>query len=107
MSSPHDRVHDLTRPTIPVRYLLDVLDRTKPAAAVRARAIDAAGMSARALRSPRMRLSIAQWERIHEVLIEANDDELFGWFARPVPAGAFATLVRSLTGCAAVAACCE
>ena len=43
-------------------------------------------------------------QRVHAALSRALDDELFGYFARPVPRGTFATLVRLLTGCADVRA---
>src|SRR5258708_5548000 len=92
-----------TRPTIPVRYLAEVLDRCRPSEETVARVFEAGAIPHGALRSRRMRLSIAQWARVHEVLTRDNDDELFGFFSRPVPRGAFATLLRSLTGCVDIA----
>jgi AraC-like DNA-binding protein len=51
-----------------------------------------------------MRVSIDQVERFHVALVRATNDELFGFFASPVPRGAYAVAVRLLTGCADVTA---
>jgi AraC-like DNA-binding protein len=99
------RIPAATRPTIPIRYLIEVIDRARPSAGARRRVLAAVAVSPSALESPRMRLSIAQWERFHASLSKALDDETFGFLARPVPVGAYATLVRLLTGCVDVGSC--
>jgi AraC-like DNA-binding protein len=94
-----------TRPTIPMRYVVDVIERSRPRKTTIARALEAAAFSERALASRRMRISAAQWERFFAVLRRDRDDELFGYFTRPVPSGAFATLLRLLTTYADLASC--
>lgn len=93
---------DLVRPTIPIAYVVEIAKRC-PARAI-VRALGAAGVPPRVLRVPRFRLSIAQYVRFHGALSRELDDEMFGFFARPVPRGAYATLVRMLTGSANVGA---
>src|SRR4051794_20485748 len=95
----------LVRPTIPIAYVADVAQRCGARAAV-SRALADAAIAPGAL-SSRLRISIAQLERFHASLSRALDDELFGYFARPVPRGSYATLVRLLTGCADVTAVLE
>jgi AraC-like DNA-binding protein len=77
--------------------------RHRPPRAI-ARALAEASIPPRAMASRRARISIAQFERFHAALTRARDDELFGYFARPVPRGAYATLVHLLTGSADVSA---
>ena len=87
---------DLVRPTIPIAYVVDIARRC-PSRAI-SRALAASSISSHALRAPRVRISIAQYLRFHTVLSRDIDDEMFGYFARPVPRGAFATMLRMLTG---------
>jgi AraC-like DNA-binding protein len=87
---------DLVRPTIPIAYLADMTTGAR-AGAIR-KALGAASLPKRALSSRRMRVSITQFERFYTTLVRARDDELFGFLARPVPRGAYAMLVRLLTG---------
>jgi len=96
---------DLVRPTIPIGYVVEIASRC-PSRAI-ARALAACSVAPRTLRAPRFRLSIAQFVRFHTALSRELDDEMFGYFPRPVPRGAYATLVRMLTGSADVRAMLE
>src|SRR5438105_15081269 len=86
------------RPTIPIAYLVDIATRCRTHRREIARALAASSLAPNALSSRRLRVSIAQFDRFHATLSRALDDEVFGFFARPVPRGAYATLVRLLTG---------
>ncbi len=94
---------EVVRPTIPTVYLADIARRCRTPAAI-GRALAVAGLPPAALRSPRLRVSIAQFERFHTALVRDRDDELMAFFARPVPRGAYATAVQLLCGCADVGA---
>jgi AraC-like DNA-binding protein len=93
----------LVRPTIPAAYLADIARRCRAPGAIRG-ALAAAGLAPRSLASPRLRVSIAQFERFHTALVRARDDELMGCFARPVPRGGYATVVQLMCGAPDVAA---
>jgi AraC-like DNA-binding protein len=96
MSSARSEVA-LVRPTIPIRYLAEISDRSRaPARSVRA-ALAAAALPRSALGVPQLRVSVLQVKAFHEVLRRETGDELFGYFERPVPVGAYATLLRLLT----------
>jgi AraC-like DNA-binding protein len=86
----------LVAPTIPIVYLREMSRFASP------RAVARAGVSRATLAAPRMRASIVQVERFCLALVRETGDELFGFFARPVPRGAYAVLVRLLAGCADV-----
>lgn len=86
----------LVAPTIPIVYLREMSRFAS------ARAVSRGGLPAAMLNAPRMRASIVQVERFYLSLVRETQDELFGFFARPVPRGAYAVLVRLLTGCADV-----
>src|SRR5687767_10558648 len=88
----------LFRPTIPLRYLAEMAARSGASRVVIARALERASLPADALDAPRLRASVVQLERYYLALRRAIDDELFGFFARKVPPGAYATLVPLLTG---------
>src|SRR4029079_17007624 len=60
-------------------------------------AIPRAALPRPALRMPRLRVTGVQVRSFYEVLRKRTGDELFGFFARPVPVGAYATLGRLLT----------
>src|SRR5687768_12292374 len=92
MSSPADV------PTIPIRYLREMLERGRLRRAVVGRVLAEASLSPAILREPRFRVSPAQLERFHRALVRAGGDELFGYLERPVPPGAYATLLGLLTG---------
>jgi AraC-like DNA-binding protein len=85
-------------PTVPIRYLAELADRSGPRSRGVAGAIAAAGLSREALRRPRLRVTVLQVKAFYEALRRANDDELFGFFERPVPVGAYASLLWLLTG---------
>jgi AraC-like DNA-binding protein len=80
--------------TVPIRYLAEIAERSGGAGA----AIAAAGLSDDALRRPRLRVTSAQVKAFYEVLRREKDDELFGFFERPVPVGAYASMLWLLTG---------
>jgi AraC-like DNA-binding protein len=84
--------------TVPIRYLAEIADRSGPRSRGVAGAIAAAGLSRDALRRPRLRVTVAQVKAFYEALRRATDDELFGYFERPVPVGAYASLLWLLTG---------
>jgi AraC-like DNA-binding protein len=100
------REEAVLRPTIPIRYLAEMAARARPRSAV-TRALGMAELPHGALVLPRFRASIAQIDTFYRVLARGIDDELFGYFARKVPPGAYATLVRLLTGTTHVAATLE
>jgi AraC-like DNA-binding protein len=52
---------------------------------------------------PQLRLSALQYARLYDVFRRAIDDEVFGFFQRKVPVGAYATLLELLTRCSTVA----
>jgi len=89
----------LVRPTIPIAYVADIVARCRATPRAIAGALAAGDIPARALASRRMRVSIVQLERFHAALGRAGDDEVFGFFARPVPRGSFATLLALLVDC--------
>ena len=89
----------LDRPTIPIRYLAEMAARSGASRAQVSRALAQAGLPNDALRWPRLRVSVLHLERYYSVLRRQMDDEAFGFFERKVPPGAYATLVRLLTGC--------
>src|SRR5260221_7475854 len=88
----------VVRPTIPIVYLADIARRCKAHPDDVTRALAASSIPPNALSSRRLRVSIAQFDRFHAALSRALDDELFGYFARTVPRGAYSTLLRLLTG---------
>lgn len=90
----------IVRPTIPVRYLIEMGARSGASAPNIAAALAESGLPGGALRMRRLRISIAQFETFYDVLRRRIGDELFGYSERPVPPGSYATLVRLLTGCA-------
>src|SRR4051794_17232349 len=95
------------RPTIPIAYLVDIARRCRAHPRELARALAASAIVPDALGSRHLRVSIAQFERFYAALGRELDDELFGYFARPVPRGAYATLLRLLTGSSDVHAALE
>jgi AraC-like DNA-binding protein len=91
-------VAPLVRPTIPIRYLTELVRRSAATAAAISRAAAAGSIPRAALGLPRLRVSVLQLERFYAALRRETQDELFGYFARPVPPGSYATLARLLTG---------
>jgi AraC-like DNA-binding protein len=87
----------LVAPTIPIAYLLEMAHAAPPRRV--AAALLEAGLPKGALGAPRMRSSIVQCERFYRSLVRASGDELFGFFERPVPRGAYGVLVRLMAGC--------
>src|SRR5262245_10898524 len=89
--------HDLyfVRPTIPARYLAELLARTGLDAR---RTLAAAGIPGDAWAVPRFRASVEQFERLYSVARRAAGDELFGYLAQPVPPGTYALAMRLATG---------
>lgn len=73
------------RPTIPARYVEEILARTPDRERILARAAIPAGA----------RISVEQFERLHRELRRAGD-EMFGYLASPVPSGAYAALMHLL-----------
>jgi AraC-like DNA-binding protein len=95
----------LARPTIPVRYLAEMVARSGLGARERRGALAAAGLPEDALELGGLRASLLQFERFYAYLRGACDDELFGYLARPVPPGAYVTLLHMLSRTRDVAAC--
>jgi AraC-like DNA-binding protein len=86
----------LARPTIPVPYLAEMAAHAERRAV--ARALADARLPKGVLRHARARVTIPQLEAYHRSLRRGMNDELFGYFERPVPVGAFAVLLRLLAG---------
>jgi AraC-like DNA-binding protein len=85
--------------TIPVRYLSEMLARAGMMGE-RARAILLqADLPEEILEVPQFRCSVLQYARLYHVLRRSLDDEVFGFFRRPVPVGAYATLLSLLSRC--------
>ncbi len=82
------------RPTIPARYLAELLART---GLDRARTLAAAGLPANATALRKFRVSVEQFERLYTVACKACDDEMFGLFASRVPRGTYAVAIRMAT----------
>jgi AraC-like DNA-binding protein len=93
----------VVRPTIPARYLADVLARARLGERREAQLLRESGLPPRAHALPRFRISVEQFERVYRVVRKACDDEMFGFFERPVPPGAYAVLLRSAIRCGTVA----
>jgi AraC-like DNA-binding protein len=92
----------VTLQTIPVRYAAEMLRRPAlPADRVRALLAEAA-LPEEMLEVPQFRLSVVQFARLYEVARRATGDELFGFFRRAVPIGAYATLIALLTRCSTI-----
>jgi len=88
----------LVRPTIPIPYVAEIVQRCRDHARAVSDALAAASLAREALASPKLRISIVHFARFHDALVRALDDELVGYFARPVPRGAYATLLQLLAG---------
>jgi AraC-like DNA-binding protein len=87
----------LVRPTIPARYLAELLERSGvdvPSA------LKAAGLPPGAHVLPRFRASAEQVVRLYSVVRRMCGDELFGFMRRTVPPGTYAVAMRFATGCA-------
>jgi AraC-like DNA-binding protein len=88
--------------TIPVRYAAEMLHRPAlPPDRVRAVLAETA-LPEEMLEVPQFRLSVVQFARLYDVVRRAIQDELFGFFRRPVPIGAYATLIALITRCSTV-----
>jgi AraC-like DNA-binding protein len=85
-------------PTVPVEYLDDMLDRSRASSEIRAACLRAAGIDPALARSPRLRLTSERFVAAYTTLRAAIADELFGFFARPIPIGSYATLARLVVG---------
>jgi AraC-like DNA-binding protein len=96
---------ELVRPTIPMRYLAEMTDPRRVPARAAKRALVAAALPSDAIRHPRLRTSVVRFERFFTALRREARDECFGVFARPVPPGSYAVLVRMLVGAVDVASC--
>jgi AraC-like DNA-binding protein len=92
------------RATIPIQYLIEMAARCRAPAATVRRALASAGLPHAALSRRRLRVSPAQFEGFYESMRRARDDELFGYLVRPVPPGAYATLVQLMASAADVSA---
>lgn len=92
------------RATIPVQFLAEMAARSGASRNTVRAALASAAMPPGALARPRLRVSVGQFERYYDNLRRALNDELFGFFARPVPRGAYATLVQLMACAADVAA---
>jgi hypothetical protein len=79
------------RPTIPARYLAELLART---GLDRVRTLSAAGLPANATALRKFRASVEQFERLYTVACRACDDEMCGLFAHRVPRGTYAVAIR-------------
>src|SRR5437899_716385 len=83
------------RPTIPSRYLAELLVSSGVDDNA---ALAAAGIPIGAHRLPRFRASAEQVFRLYSVVRRACDDELFGFLRRKVPPGMYALAMRLSTG---------
>jgi AraC-like DNA-binding protein len=90
MSSP-----SVVRPTIPARYLVELLAHTGVDAAA---LLASAGLPPKASIRDRFRASVEQFERLYALTMRVGDDELFGFFEQKVPRGAYAATLRLATG---------
>src|SRR5687767_3366276 len=92
----------VTLQTIPVRYAAEMLRRTDlPPDRIRA-LLGEAALPEEMLEVSQFRLSVVQFARLYGVVRRAIQDELFGFFRRPVPIGAYATLIALLARCSNV-----
>src|SRR5688572_4118699 len=91
-------------PTIPARFVEELLGRVDLSPEARAACLAEAGIPEDALSNPRFRSSAAQFSSLYLAARRAGQDELFGYFERKVPPGSYASLVRILTRCSDVAA---
>lgn len=91
--------------TIPVRYAREMLVRTGLSATDRTALLTRAGLAPDVVRRRRFRLSARQFDRLYREVVRTTDDECFGYLARPVPSGAYLTMVRQLTRFDDVADC--
>jgi AraC-like DNA-binding protein len=95
--------HELSLPTIPVRYLAEMCARSGATQSAIARALGEASLPPSALRHSGLRVSVIQLERFYRALRRETGDEMFGYFERPVPPGSYATIVRLMTSCGDIA----
>lgn len=86
---------DFVRPTIPFRYVAEML---AAASDVDARLLTHAGVPEDAYEKEGYRVSGAQFEALHHGLVTLTDDEVYGMLRRPVPRGTYGTLVRQAVG---------
>lgn len=84
-----------TRATIPNRYLREMLGNVADPASL----LVGAGLGASWLEHPGLRATGEATAAVYRAVVRTLDDELFGYFTRPVPRGTYATLVRLMTGC--------
>ena len=80
------------RPTIPVRYVREMLEAVP--AADRDPLLQQAGLGAIDTREDLVRVSGAAMELLHHAVARRTDDEVYGAFERPVPRGSYATVLR-------------
>jgi AraC-like DNA-binding protein len=85
-------------PTVPVRYLDEMVERSHATRDVAAACMRAAGLDPARPRSPVERITAERFTAAYKSLRDALDDEMFGFFARAVPPGAYATMARLLVG---------
>lgn len=93
--------------TIPVRYAREALARLRLTAAARERILRAAGIPREVLGHARHRITPEQFAAVYRGAVAASGDESLGYAARPVPPGAYAFLVLSLTRCTDLRNCLE
>lgn len=87
-------------PTIPTRYVAELLAHSGAKAGLRGDILTAADIDPASLEIERHRITYAQFSTVYWLLRKSLDDEMFGWLARPVPPGAWATQMALLTACA-------
>jgi AraC-like DNA-binding protein len=90
MSSPN-----VVRPTIPWRYVVELLAHAGDAAPA---LLAATGLPPEANSRGRFRVSVEQFATLYASATRASDDELFGLLARKVPRGTYAAILRLGTG---------
>jgi AraC-like DNA-binding protein len=84
------------RPTIPGRYLVEMLAHTGVDAP---RALAAAGLPRDLAALARFRASVEQFEKLYRIVRRACRDELFGFCIDKAPPGTYAAMLRFASGC--------
>ena len=84
------------RPTIPGRYLVEMMAHTGVDAR---RALGAAGLPRDLRTLQRFRANVEQFERLYRIVRRACRDELFGFCREKAPPGTFAAMLRFASSC--------
>ena len=90
-----DSPDKMARATIPGRLVWEMLDGLS--AAIQAEILAEAGLDGQELKPESARVSPPQFEQLYQDLVRRQDDEVYGFFPRPVPKGYFAVFAGIAT----------